>query len=263
MNFNEATEVVEGLRSKLTKMDVRVVQEDNPTFASQLLRHFKRQSGGEAAINSWLDPDLVLRTTSDFFLITFWHHGDIVAKMSARIDNVGHEESFYSFALRGLKTGFREQNGEPSYGRFPEETKNMHGRVSYVGDLFVARSFRGARSKHKLTPLMLAWLYVTIGQRWGVPDYTVACIRPRDSIGQDWRSLWNWIEGAGGFTKPAESAYRDFWLGVVSRELFKSHLDNARDLAGIEPQASLAMPGRSTGEMGPTSSSQRGKRQNI
>lgn len=237
MNFIEATEVVEGLRVQLGRIGVRVVQENNPTHASQLLRHLERQTAGAAEVNKWLDPDIILRTQGDYFLLTFWCHGRIVAKMAARIDDT-HGEAFDAFVLRGLKTVFREDNGTPSDDRMPSETAKMSGKIAYVGDLFVVDDFRGG-SGAAVTPIMLSLLFLTIQQRWGVPDYTVACIRPQQSIGQDWRSLWDWIPGMGGFTKPAESDFRGYWLGVIKPELYQDHLAKARRLAGYEQKAVL------------------------
>ena len=231
MDFLEAAEIVGGLQSRLGEMGLVARLEYNPTAASDQLNSFYRDTQGDAKINTWLNPDIVMRTERDFFLLTLSDAGGLVGKMSARLDDT-HTESFESFALRGLKTVFRDENGEPTKERFPAVSKDLKGRVAYVGDLYAVKRLR-KNEEHPLAAIIAALLFVTIHQRWGVPDYTIAWIRPWQSEGAEYRDRWVWYQNAASFSQPACSEFRKYAMGVIDAEMFPKHLDRARSLARI------------------------------
>ena len=109
----------------------------------------------------------------------FWlfmkEHGHYVTAVATRFDDVGRE-SMADYMIRTMRRHYPHESGETLLNFTDALPEGFHGRMAYIGELFVHPGHRGSRQKLRYFMLLLQ---TCIATKWKV-DWTYAMMRDRD-----------------------------------------------------------------------------------
>jgi len=109
----------------------------------------------------------------------FWlfmkQRGEYVTAVATRYDNVGRE-SMGDYMIRTMRRHYPHDSGETLLEFTDALPPGFHGRLAYIGELFVHPEHRGSRQKLRYFMFLL---HTCIATKWQV-DWTYAMMRDRD-----------------------------------------------------------------------------------
>ncbi len=95
--------------------------------------------------------------------------------MSVRYDDIGREK-MGDYMIRTMRRHYPQQRRDAVLSFTDALPPNFHGRMAYIGELFMRPGFRGSRQKLRYFMMLL---HTTIATKWSV-DWTYAMMRDRD-----------------------------------------------------------------------------------
>lgn len=101
--------------------------------------------------------------------------GEYVTSVATRYDNVGRE-SMGDYMIRTMRRHYPHESGETLLEFTDALPPGFHGRMAYIGELYVRQGHRGSRQKLRYFMLLLQTCITT---KWPV-DWTYAMMRDRD-----------------------------------------------------------------------------------
>jgi len=101
--------------------------------------------------------------------------GEYVTAVATRFDDVGRE-NMGDYMIRTMRRHYPHESGEALQGFTSALPPGFHGRMAYIGELFVHPEHRGSRQKLRYFMLLL---HCCIATKWKV-DWTYAMMRDRD-----------------------------------------------------------------------------------
>lgn len=174
-------------------------------------------------------PGLTPKLSSDYNDFTeesgFWlfmrEDGEYSASVATRYDNVGREK-MNEYMIRTMNRHYPHQRSDTLLHFTDALPPNFHGRMAYIGELFMRPGFRG--SKQKLRYFMML-LQTTIATKWTI-DWTYAVMRDRD-VKLGFATNYGFtiqIPGVSRWAQPAPQGRGDAeWLVAVSADTL-SHM---------------------------------------
>ena len=100
---------------------------------------------------------------------------EYVTAVATRYDNVGRE-SMGDYMIRTMRRHYPQDGGETLLEFTNALPPGFHGRMAYIGELFVHPGHRGSRQKLRQFMMLL---HTCIATKWQV-DWTYAMMRDRD-----------------------------------------------------------------------------------
>lgn len=114
-------------------------------------------------------------TEESGFWLVLREEGEFAAAVATRCDNIGREQ-MGDYMIRTMRRHYPNPSGETLLQFTNALPVGFHGRMAYIGELFVHPKRRGSRQR--LRHLMLL-LHCCIASKWSV-DWTYAMMRDRD-----------------------------------------------------------------------------------
>jgi hypothetical protein len=101
--------------------------------------------------------------------------GEYVTGLATRYDNVG-QENMGDYMIRTMRRHYPNPSGEALLEFTNALPPNFHGRMAYIGELFVRPDRRGSRQKLRY---LMFLMHTCIATKWQV-DWIYAMMRDRD-----------------------------------------------------------------------------------
>ncbi len=128
-------------------------------------------------------PGLTPKLSSAFNDFTaesgFWlfmrEDGEYAASVATRFDDIGREK-MADYMIRTMGRHYPHQRCEALLSFTEALPPSFHGRMAYIGELFMRPGFRGSRQKLRYFMMLL---HTTIATKWSL-DWTYAMMRDRD-----------------------------------------------------------------------------------
>lgn len=133
------------------------------------------RSMGKDSVTAKLSGHFNDFTEESGFWLVMREEGQFAAAVATRFDHVGRE-SMGDYMIRTMRRHYPHESGETILHFTDALPPGFHGRMAYIGELFVHPDRRGSR--RKLRYLMIL-LHCCIATKWTV-DWTYAMMRDRD-----------------------------------------------------------------------------------
>lgn len=154
----------------------------------------------------------------------FWlfmkEDGHYVTAVATRFDNVGRE-NMGSYMIRTMRRHYPHEGGETLLEFTNALPPDFHGRMAYIGELFVHPDHRGSRQKLRYFMMLLQCCIAT---KWPV-DWVYAMMRDRD-VKRGFATTYGFsiqLPGVAKWAQPAPEGRGDSeWLVTLSAE----HMDH-------------------------------------
>ncbi|MDF1668584.1 MAG: hypothetical protein P1U83_03130 [Roseovarius sp.] len=154
----------------------------------------------------------------------FWlfmkENGHYVSAVATRYDNIGRE-SMGAYMIRTMRRQYPHDSGETLLEFTNALPPGFHGRMAYIGELFVHPDHRGSRQKLRYFMILLQCCIAT---KWPV-DWVYAMMRDRD-VKRGFATTYGFsvqLPGVATWAKPAPEGRGDSeWLVAVPIQ----HLDH-------------------------------------
>ncbi len=148
----------------------------------------------------------------------FWlfmkERGEYITAIATRYDNVGRE-SVRDYMVRTMRRHYPHAHGHTLVGFTDAMPPEFHGRLAYIGELYVRPGWRGSRQR--LRHLMFL-LHCSIAAKWPV-DWIYAMMRDRD-VKAGFATSYGFtlqLPGVAKWAKPAPKGRGDAeWLVALS-----------------------------------------------
>lgn len=114
-------------------------------------------------------------TEESGFWLVLREAGEFAAAVATRFDNVGRE-SMGDYMIRTMRRHYPNPSGEAILRFTDSLPPGFHGRMAYIGELFVHPGRRGSRQRLRYLMILL---HCCIASKWSV-DWTYAMMRDRD-----------------------------------------------------------------------------------
>lgn len=113
---------------------------------------------------------------SGFWLFMKERGGEYLTSLAARYDNVGRE-SMGDYMIRTMRRHYPHASGGETILQFTDALPpGFHGRMAYIGELYVRPDKRGSRQRLRY---FLMLMHTCIAAKWTV-DWIYAMMRDRD-----------------------------------------------------------------------------------
>ena len=130
---------------------------------------------GKESVTAKLSGNFNDFTEESGFWLIMREEGEFAAAVATRYDNIGRE-SMGDYMIRTMRRHYPHETGETLLSFTNALPPGFHGRMAYIGELYVHPERRGSR--RKLRYLMIL-LHCCIAGKWPV-DWTYAMMRDRD-----------------------------------------------------------------------------------
>lgn len=114
-------------------------------------------------------------TEDSGFWLFMQEDGQYTASVATRFDNVGREK-VCDYMIRTMRRHYPHEKGETLLHFTDALPDGFHGRLAYIGELFIRPDRRGSRKKLRYFMMLL---HTCIATKWPV-DWIYAMMRDRD-----------------------------------------------------------------------------------
>ncbi len=174
------------------------------------------RSMGKESVTAKLSGHFNDFTEESGFWLVLREHGEFAAAVATRFDHVGRE-SMGDYMIRTMRRHYPHPSGETLLQVTRALPPGFHGRMAYIGELFVRPGKRGSRQR--LRHLMLL-LHCCIAGKWEV-DWTYALMRDRDVMA-GFATTYGFtvqLPGVAKWAQPAPAGRDDSeWLVALSAD---------------------------------------------
>jgi hypothetical protein len=171
---------------------------------------------GKTSVTAKLSSHYNDYTENSGFWLVLWEGETFVAAVATRYDNVGRE-SMGDYMRRTMRRHYPHPSGDTLLQFTTALPPGFHGRMAYIGELFVAPGQRGSRQR--LRQMMLI-LHCCIATKWPI-DWTYAMMRDRDVMA-GFATTYGFtvqLPGVAKWADPAPPGRADSeWLVALSSE---------------------------------------------
>jgi|SRR6056297_151561 len=174
------------------------------------------RSVGKESVTAKLSGRFNDFTEESGFWLILNEGGEFAAAVATRFDNIGRER-IGDYMIRTMRRHYPHEAGETLMSFTDALPDGFHGRMAYIGELFVHPERRGSR--RRLRHLMIL-LHCCIASKWTV-DWTYAMMRDRDVMA-GFATTYGFtvqLPGVARWAQPAPPGRGDAeWLVALSSE---------------------------------------------
>ena len=174
------------------------------------------RSHGKESVTAKLSAHYNDFTQESGFWLVVREGETFVAAVATRFDDVGREH-MGEYMRRTMRRHYPNPSGETLLEFTSALPQGFHGRMAYIGELFVAPGQRGSRQRLRYLMLLL---HCCIASKWPV-DWTYAMMRDRDVMA-GFATTYGFtvqVPGVARWAEPAPEGRGDSeWLVALSSE---------------------------------------------